>query len=210
MFRNKDKTKNQEPAVAPGTTPPPRGADEVAHGAPLDADQAAALVESLQNELDQANNKWKRALADFQNFQRRSMENEREARRQGLTAVLQSIIPVLDHFDLALSHDPANSSAEQVIDGVKVIREELIKALGVHGVGLINPAVNQPLDPHRHQAITHLAAEGVEPGHVAATLQVGYLLGERVVRPAKVAVAPARAETAAPEGGAGDQAGTEA
>ncbi len=200
MFKNKDKPTPPQPSPGPkgagqtGESQAGAGEREPMIQPPLGSEQAAADVQALTSELDEVNNKWKRALADFQNYQRRAIENEREARRQGITAVLSSIIPVLDHFELALEHDASASSAQQVIDGVKVIREELLKALGSHGVGLINPAPDEELDPNRHQVITHLAAQGVEPGHVSATLQVGYLLGERVLRPAKVAVAPPAAD----------------
>lgn len=160
---------------------------EQAEGAP---EQGAPPVQALIAERDEAVDKWKRALADFQNYQRRALENEREARRQGTTSILQSIVPVLDHFDMAISHDAPNPAAAQVIEGVKAIRDELIKVLAAHGVMLINPETNAELDPSRHQVITQQPVPGVEPGHISMVLQVGYTLGDRVIRPAKVAVAP--------------------
>lgn len=149
-----------------------------------------AEIAALIAERDDAVDRYRRALADYQNYQRRSIENEREATRQGITAVLSSIMPVLDHFDLALSHKTDNAATNQVIEGVRVIREELIKALGMHGVTLINPAAGDEVDPLRHQVIMYQAVAGVEPGRVSMTLQGGYMLEQRVVRPAKVAVAP--------------------
>jgi len=152
--------------------------------------ETTALLNTLIAERDDALDKYKRSLADFQNYQRRSFENEREARRQGITAVLSSIIPVLDNFDLALAHRNDHAAANQIVEGVKVIREELIKALGHHGVSLINPKPNDELDPQKHQVIVNQPGAGVDPGNISMTLQVGYTLESRVVRPAKVAVAP--------------------
>ncbi|MGE3108859.1 MAG: nucleotide exchange factor GrpE [Phycisphaerales bacterium] len=160
-------------------------------GEPGGPDQTIA---ALTAERDDAIEKWRRAVADFQNFHRRSIENEREARRQGVTAVLSSIIPVLDHFDLALSHSGDNAATAQIVEGVKVIREELLKALAQHGISVISPAPGDELDPHLHQVIVQQPAVGVPPGKVSMTLQAGYLLEQRVVRPAKVAVAPRPAE----------------
>lgn len=147
-------------------------------------------VASLIQERDEAIDKYQRSIADYQNYHRRSLENEREAKRQGVTSVLQSIIPILDHFDLALGHQTGNAADSQVIEGVRVIRSELVKALGTHGVSVISPQPNDELDPQKHQVILNQAAPNVEPGRISMTLQVGYALETRVIRPAKVAVAP--------------------
>jgi molecular chaperone GrpE len=101
---------------------------------------------------------------------------------------------VIDHFDIALTQDPARASAQQIMDGVRVIREELIRALARHGVSMICPAPNDEFQPGRHEAIMQQPAEGVEPGCIAACYQPGYALREgdveRIIRAAKVAVAP--------------------
>jgi molecular chaperone GrpE len=156
---------------------------------------AEDAVERLRAELDAANDKYLRALADFQNFQRRARLNEEEARRQAMAGVLMSIVPVLDHFDIALEQmgkaREGGGGADGVLEGMRAIRAELVKALGSHGVSVISPVPGEPFDPHRHQAVTHQPAggSGVEPGHVLASFQAGYALGDRVIRPAKVAVA---------------------
>lgn len=186
MFRRTPKHEDSTPNEGPAGTPQ----GDTPAGAGSDAAELAAALQATLAERDEANQKYLRVLADFQNFQRRSIENEREARRQGLTAVLHSIIPIVDHFDLALAHTNAEPAAQGVIAGVRVIREELLKALGQHGVSLINPAPGDELDPNRHQALMTQPAGNVAPGRIAFTMQIGYLLGERVIRPAKVAVTP--------------------
>lgn len=170
-------------------------------GAPESPEPAGAQVEELRAELekaiaerDEAKSLYLRALADFQNYQRRSIENEREAKRQGMTSLLLSVVPVIDHFDLALSYNPETMTGEQVVAGVRAIRDELLRILGQHGVSPINPEPNDELDPNRHHAVLQQAVEGVEPGRISKTLQVGYMLGDRVIRPANVAVAPGSSE----------------
>jgi molecular chaperone GrpE len=153
-------------------------------------DVLQAQIDALTAERDEAKAAYMRALADFQNFQRRSIENEREAKRQGVTSLLLSVVPVIDHFDMALALDPEKSSAKQVLDGVQAIRDDLLRVLGMHGVSPINPQPNDELDPNRHHALMQQAAPGVEPGRISRTLQVGYALGDRVIRPANVMVAP--------------------
>ncbi|MBX3406009.1 MAG: nucleotide exchange factor GrpE [Phycisphaeraceae bacterium] len=170
------------------------GAEPLAEG---DPDATADLIDQITSERDEAIVNWKqaaadyqRALADYQNFQRRAANNETEAHRQGVTSVLGSILPVLDHFDLALSQKPTDDAGTKILEGVQVIRAELIRALENHGVKLIHPRPNDEFDPNRHSAIAQIAAEGVEPGRVSTTMQPGYMLGDRVIRSAKVGVAP--------------------
>jgi molecular chaperone GrpE len=84
--------------------------------------------------------------------------------------------------------DPGFAAATDGLAGVRVIRDELIKTLGRHGVGLINPARGEEFQPGRHEAIMQKSEADLAPGHVVMTFQSGYTLGDRVLRPAKVAV----------------------
>jgi molecular chaperone GrpE len=150
-------------------------------------DEAAA---KLQADLDELDSKYKRTLADFQNYQRRALQNESEAKTQGTAGAVRAILPVIDHFDLALQQDPSKVSAAQIFGGVKVIRDEFNRVLAALGVAPIVPVPNDEFDPMRHEAVMQQPAEGVAPGHVTATLQTGYAFGGRTLRPAKVSVAP--------------------
>jgi molecular chaperone GrpE len=153
-------------------------------------DTVDAKLAELEGKLVQAEAARLRALADFQNYQRRALANEQEAKVQGRTGVVQSLLSLLDHFDIALSQDHANATAEQILGGVRMIREEFIRVLQSQGVGLINPVRGEEFTPGRHEAIMQQAADGVPSGHVVSMFQMGYTLGDRVVRPAKVSVAP--------------------
>ncbi len=154
-----------------------------------------AQVLRLSQERDEAVMQWKRALADFQNYQRRALQNEHEAKKQGTTSVLMSVLPVLDHFDLALTQQASDEASKKILHGVQVIRAELLRVLENHGVTVLNPKPDDEFDPNRHSAITQQTVEGVRPGHVSATFQPGYAMGDRVIRSAKVAVAPSAPQT---------------
>lgn len=153
-------------------------------------------VDKLTAERDEAHQRYLRSLADFQNYQKRALQNEQVARAEGTGRVVRDVANVLDHFDLALKQDLAKlgPGAEQVLSGLRVIRDELMKTLAAHGVGLIAPAPDDEFTPGRHEAIMQQADPDVRPGHVVMTLQPGYTLTmagvERVLRPAKVSVAP--------------------
>jgi molecular chaperone GrpE len=164
-----------------------------------DGDFASDRVDELERKLHDAEARYLRALADYQNYQRRALLNEQEARAQGKSHVVQSVLTVLDHFDMALTLDPAKATADQVIGGVRVIREELVKVLQSNGVGIISPAADDEFNPTIHQAVMQQDAPNVAPGHIVATLQPGYTIAtavagstqDRVIRPAMVAVKPA-------------------
>lgn len=144
---------------------------------------------NLRTELEDWKSKYLHALADFQNYQRRSLENEKEAKRQGIISVVSHLMGVLDNFDLALQQDPSKATTEQVMQGVSMVKSQMMQALGSIGVSAIDPKPGDPFDPHRHQAIAQVPSANLEPGSVASCFQVGYALGERVLRPAKTGVA---------------------
>jgi len=147
-------------------------------------------VAELEEKLAAAEEETLRARADFQNYQRRAMVNEREAREWGAAGVLESMITVLDHFDMALSQNPDKASAASILDGVQLIKGEMLRALGDHGVSVLSPEIGEDLNPGRHEAIGHQPAEGVASGAISRVMQPGYSIGDRVLRPAKVFVAP--------------------
>jgi molecular chaperone GrpE len=150
----------------------------------------AAEIARLQAERDEANQKYLRSVADYQNFARRAAASEKEAKLQGITAIVLNVIPVIDHFDLALSQDPSKATAEQIVAGVRVIRDELLKVLQRHGVSMIEPRPDDEFDPTRHQAVMQEDDPGIGPGRIVRTLQAGYALNDRAVRPASVSVKP--------------------
>jgi len=148
-----------------------------------------ALIDTIRVR-DEMQDKLLRAVADHQNFQRRAAINEREARTSATQGVVQALIPLLDNFEMALLQNPEKVSPQQVLDGVKMIRDEFLRMLSGYGVTSINPQVGDEFNPLEHAAMMQQQAQGVEPGHIAMNMGVGYKLGERVVRPAKVAVVP--------------------
>lgn len=155
-----------------------------------EGDQLSADLASLNAALQDANDKYLRMLADYQNYQRRSLQNEVVAKREGAKSIVSAVVPVIDHFDLALAQDTSKVSADQLAQGVRIIRDELMKALASHGVSTIVPQKNDLFEPGKHAAVMQQPADGVESGHVVACFQAGYTFNEQVLRPAKVSVAP--------------------
>ncbi|MEM1424842.1 MAG: nucleotide exchange factor GrpE, partial [Planctomycetota bacterium] len=109
--------------------------------------------QSLENQLADWEEKYQRALADYQNFQRRARENEERAREQGASDILKSLIPVLDNCQLALMLDPETTSAEQVLGGVKGIVDQFFASLERHGLAPIRPEAGDEFNPGHHEAM---------------------------------------------------------
>jgi molecular chaperone GrpE len=179
-------------------TPPPSDFDADAgpdgrmdEADPILADEeTAALIERLTQERDEAHAAYKRALADFANFQRRANDNELRARDGGMIFVARSLMPVLDSMDLSLAQNAATVTVEQMMQAISMLRSEMNRALEKSGIQRIEPKRGDEFDPHLHEAVMQQPADGLEGGRIAATFQVGYQLGESRLRPAKVSVTP--------------------
>ncbi|MBX3323392.1 MAG: nucleotide exchange factor GrpE [Phycisphaeraceae bacterium] len=156
---------------------------------PTGAEDIVLALRASMAEYDELFGRFQRLAADFANFQRRASTNEREARSQATIGAIRSVIPVMDQFDLALGQDSSKSTAEQIVGGVRMIRDELMRVLAGFGVTAIEPKPNDEFDPAAHEAMLQQASPEVDPGRVVQTFGVGYRMGDRVIRPAKVSVA---------------------
>ena len=125
--------------------------------------------------------------ADFQNLQRRAAREILDAKQNADADFAKSLLTVLDHFDMALSVDPTKVDAKTVLDGVKIIYDELRKVLANRGIESFDPT-NQPFDPHQHEAIMHEPSDEHAPMIVTQTFQPGYRIADRILRHAKVKV----------------------
>ncbi len=156
---------------------------------PVGAEDFAEALRLVAAQRDEHLERLQRTAADFQNFQRRARQTERDTRELAAAGVVQSLIPLLDFFDMALKQNPETATAAQVIGGVEMIKSEFVRVLSGHGVGSIAPSRGDEFDPLRHEAIEHVRGEGVAPNHIVDLRTPGYTLGDRVIRPAKVTVA---------------------
>jgi len=199
-MKNRDQDKHHRDREGRPRPPGDEFDDPTSHSAPEEmseielSPEAAGLVKQLQTERDEAIEGRLRALADFRNYQRRAGENEQRATQSGSVRMVKAILPVLDHFDLALSQKMDQMTLAQLASAVRIVRDEFNKVLQNQGVERIEPARGEPFDPHRHEAVMRQSADDVEPNSVVQTLQTGYAMGDLVLRPAKVAVSPSAEE----------------
>lgn len=146
-------------------------------------------VADLAAKLTEAKMAHQRALADFQNYQRRQYESERRACEGAAAGVVESMVNVLDTFEMARKMDPKKTPPEAMFQGIEMIRFEMLRVLGMRGFGVIEPARGDAFDPNVHEALQQIASDDVEPGCVVELARPGYRMNERVIRPAQVIVA---------------------
>jgi molecular chaperone GrpE len=150
------------------------------------SDEGAA---ELRRERDDYKDRWMRKTAEFDNYRRRIERERREQADVAVADLLESLLPVVDDFDRALTVE-AGPEAEAYRTGVELIHAKLLDLLKKRGVRAID-TVGADFDPNIHQAVMHEVSPDHRDGEVIAELRRGYMLGDKLLRPAMVKVAKA-------------------
>jgi molecular chaperone GrpE len=139
-----------------------------------------------EKKLKDLNEKWLRAVAEFENYRKRSRKEWELLKQQSKTEVILEILDVVDDFERAFS--VTEGKDDEFVQGVRLIYNNLAGVLEKFGVQEI-VSLNNSFDPNFHMAVGQLETENVESGHVAEVIQKGYRLDDTVIRPARVLVA---------------------
>jgi len=150
------------------------------------AESARAELEAKTRQAAEAQDRYLRTMADFDNFRRRVSREREDWRRQAQEDLLREILPALDNFDRALNSEGGGEGGFRA--GVELIHREFLKALERVGVRPFI-AVGEVFDPQRHEAVARVDRPDVPDHTVVNEVQRGYLIGDRVLRPARVVVA---------------------
>jgi len=148
------------------------------------------LLAEAQAKLDEQRDAWLRALADTENARKRAQADIAQARKYAAERIVEELLPVMDSLEAALG--AAGAGPDALRAGVELTQRQLRQAFERAGVAEVDPGAGQRFDPHRHQAMAAVEADQ-EPNTVLQVMQKGYTLHDRVVRPALVTVAKARA-----------------
>ncbi|MGQ0740750.1 MAG: nucleotide exchange factor GrpE [Alphaproteobacteria bacterium] len=166
--------------------------------------EAEDSLQALQAEMAELKDRMLRALAEAENTRKRAERERADALSYGTTKFARDMLTVADNLRRALDHlapetrAKANEAVKSVLEGVEATERELQATLARHGIRRID-AEGARFDPHLHQAIAEVPAEGKEAGTVVSVIQEGYTIADRLLRPAMVTVA--RAETVANSAG---------
>lgn len=148
-------------------------------------DELLAEVTRLTEELQDVNSRLLRVTADFDNFRRRTRQEKEELGQYATMKLIQEVLPVLDNFQLALATE--TTDAQSLKQGIEMVFRQFQSILEREGVKPIE-AVGQPFNPNYHEAVMQVESGEHESGTVVEELRKGYMLHEKIVRPAMVKV----------------------
>ena len=195
-----------------------RAVDPQTESAPEDPEKLKAKVRLLEAQLEESfkraretgerlketHERLLRSAAEFENFKKRALKEKEDTQKFGSERLLKDFLPVMDNLERALDHAEQHD-LKQVIEGVRLVQKLFESTLGKHGVTGFS-AVGKPFDPSLHEALMQQESDQ-PPNTVVSEMARGYKLHDRLVRPAAVVVAKARAaggaDGAGPDGGSG-------
>jgi molecular chaperone GrpE len=203
--KNKLETSASEHAAAEQPAAPQEGAETldnaIADGA--DAEVTELSLEQqfdvMRAERDENYDRMLRARAELENYRRRVQKEYEEFRQYQSLALIRDLLPALDNLTRAVDSAVGPNDADGLIDGVKMVKQQLHDTLARHSVVVIE-SVGQQFDPNLHEAIRHLPSTEQPAMTVLEEIERGYKLHDRVIRPSKVIVSSGPPETSEPAG----------
>lgn len=187
--------------AGPGAGTPPEAPAEAAPEAPAEAAEAdlTAQLEQARQESAAHYDRFLRLQAEFENYKKRIHKEHQDSLRFALSPLVTEMATVLDNLERAVEHaraEPENGGTG-LLEGIEMVLRQLRETLERFGITRIE-AVGKEFDPALHEAMTVVETDEVPENHVLQEFQAGYLLHERVIRPARVSVAKRGAEPSAP------------
>ena len=151
----------------------------------------AAEIYALQEKIDQLQDKLLRQLAETENTRTRSAKLIEEEKDYAIFGFARDLVPVMDNLSRTLEHLPQHLDAEtkNIVEGIKMTQKELDQSFKKHALELIHPNLGDKFDYHSHHAISQIMTDDQEAGTIVNTMQVGYKIKDRLIRPAAVSVA---------------------
>ena len=145
---------------------------------------------ALRAERDEMRDRFMRALAEAENVRKRADRDRREAEQYGGSRLARDLLPVFDNLSRALESvsEESRAASGPLIEGVELTLRELVSVLGRHGVEAISPEVGERFDPQHHQAMFEAPVPGTRAGDIIQVMAHGFMLHDRLLRPAQVGV----------------------
>lgn len=166
-----------------------------------------AGYEKKEQETREAQERFMRTLADFDNYKKRTQRDQADALKYANEKLIKELLPVIDNLERALAHSRETRDFDRMMEGVELIQKQLLSALGKFGVAPIE-SLNQPFDPFLHQSIGQIEVEEgseTKENQVVRETQRGYHLNDRVLRPSLVMIAKKKAPPSGDGAGSGEE-----
>ena len=156
----------------------------------LDISDEEAEIDALRAERDEYKDKFMRALAETENARKRSDKARREAEQYGGSKLARDMLPVYDNLKRALESagEGERQAAAALIEGIELTMRELLNVFKKHGIEVITPEVGDKFDPQQHEAMFEAPLPGTKAGEIIQVSAEGFMLHDRLLRPAQVGV----------------------
>lgn len=193
---NRPDPSEEEMMAANGNQPDDPGSDpmmDLGEDGTLSPAALEAAFQALADERDSYKDRYMRTFAEMENIRKRAEREKADIRKYAISDFARDVLGLGDNIQRAIAAVPAEAAAQDgnlkaFLEGVQLLERELLQVLERHGVTRIDPQ-GQRFDPHQHQAVMEMDRPDLPAGSVAEVFQSGYVIGERVLRPAMVAVA---------------------
>jgi molecular chaperone GrpE len=158
---------------------------------PLALEDEDTEWDQLERERDQLKDRLMRTMAEAENTRKRGERDRRDAEVYGGSKLARDLLSVYDNMNRALStvDEAQRESSKALIEGIELTLRELLGVFSKHKIEQLNPEIGDKFDPKLHQAMFEAPVEGVKAGHVIQTMAEGFVIGDRLLRPAQVGVA---------------------
>ncbi|WP_412564868.1 nucleotide exchange factor GrpE [Thalassobius sp. MITS945101] len=165
-------------------------AEERAEEEALELEVEGDELEALRAERDDYRDKFMRALADAENSRKRADKQRREAEQYGGSKLARDMLPVYDNLQRAMDaiSDEQREAMGAMLEGLELTLRELKNTFKKHGIEVIAPAVGDKFDPNEHEAMFEAPVPGTKAGEIIQVSAVGFMLHDRLLRPAQVGV----------------------
>ena len=179
-----------EPNTSKPQAAPADERDDAATAVLDDLEALRGRTAAIEQERDEFRNLLQRTRADFENYQKRTQRDLAQERRYWHAGLALDILPILDNFERAVIAAQQAGETGPLVQGVAMIQAQVLDALKRHGITRIE-AQGQPFDPNLHQAVMQQPSADHPPNTVLQVLEQGFMIHDRVLRPARVAVSVA-------------------
>ena len=147
-------------------------------------------LDALRAERDELKDRWMRALADAENARKRGDRDRREAENYGGSKLARDLLPVYDNLKrgLKVATDDQREVSAALIEGVELTMREVVNVFKKHGIEAISPEIGERFDPQNHEAMFEAPVPGTKAGDIIQVMTEGFMLHDRLLRPAQVGV----------------------
>jgi molecular chaperone GrpE len=210
MSKRSEMENDNKDAVSPEQT---AGAAKGADGSPAEASATSPSVEMLQQqlaekdkELAELKDKYLRVLADAENARKRIRQQSEDSVRVQRENFLRDLLPIVDNLERAVEAAQGGGNGQPIVEGVEMVLRSLLDFLRANGVTQVN-SVGQTFDPQLHEAVDQVHSPHHPPNTVVSEFHRGYVIGDRTLRPARVAVTKGHQGHGGSPGAGGDSNG---